>query len=105
MRGAMGRSKKQQSKKNKIDLKNAKIEEKEKISKISKQKINEEDEDIFFQKEEKIPKTWKDSWQRPLNQSVTYSEPPVDRIKTDTRNKRQNNKRSEFLADMINIYE
>jgi len=69
-------------------------------------KYDEEDNFSYFKTNENqyIPKTWKDSWKRPLNQSISSDEYNTsnEKIRTDKISKRQNSRRSEFIADMIN---
>jgi len=109
LRGAMGRSKKQQINKNKnknevvnsssqikdIPLKNEDF--------IKNEDIN--DEIIYNNKMEKSkPKSWKDSWKRPLNQTIIFEDfesSTTDKIRTDTRSKRRESRKSSFLADML----
>eukprot|EP00833_Pecoramyces_ruminatium_P005627 jgi/Orpsp1_1/1179659/evm.model.c7180000070234.1 len=85
-------TKKESNKKVKKNTTSSKIEKY--VSNSLNQNEIENNKRNYFLKRKKTPKTWKDSWQRPLNQSIlNESDLLVGRIKTDTRNKRQNSKR------------
>ena len=54
--------------------------------------------------EKSKPKSWKDSWKRPLNQTIIFEDfesSTTDKIRTDTRSKRRESRKSSFLADML----
>ncbi|KAG4096068.1 hypothetical protein H8356DRAFT_1683522 [Neocallimastix lanati (nom. inval.)] len=109
LRGAMGRSKKQQINKNKN--KNEVVNSSSQIKDIplkNEDFIKNEDihnEIIYKIKMEKSkPKSWKDSWKRPLNQTIIFEDfesSTTDKIRTDTRSKRRESRKSSFLADML----
>jgi len=109
LRGAMGRSKKQQINKNKN--KNEVVNSSSQIKDIplkNEDFIKNEDihnEIIYKNKMEKSkPKSWKDSWKRPLNQTIIFEDfesSTTDKIRTDTRSKRRESRKSSFLADML----
>jgi len=70
-------------------------------------KYEEYDEDDFTYTEkdvnQNVPKTWKDSWKKPLNQDIDMDEydSSNDKIRTSKISKRQNNRKNAFIADMI----
>jgi len=109
LRGAMGRSKKQQINKNKN--KNEVVNSSSQINNIPLKNEdfikNEDIHDEIINKnkmEKSKPKSWKDSWKRPLNQTIIFEDfesSTTDKIRTDTRSKRRESRKSSFLADML----
>jgi len=54
--------------------------------------------------EKRKPKSWIDSWKRPLNQNIIFEDfkfSTKNKIRTDTRSKRRKSRKSSFLADML----
>ncbi|OUM63077.1 hypothetical protein PIROE2DRAFT_20713 [Piromyces sp. E2] len=64
-----------------------------------------DDDSSFYNKEEYhyIPKTWKDSWKKPLNQNIDVDEYDAshNKIRTSKISKRQNSRKNTFIVDML----
>ena len=103
----MRRSKKQQVNKNKNKIDNSSSQKKD-IHLKKNYFIKNEDiyDKIVYKKkmEKRKPKSWIDSWKRPLNQNIIFEDfkfSTKNKIRTDTRSKRRESRKSSFLADML----
>ena len=71
-----------------------------------KYEYNNEDNFSYFERNvnPSIPKTWKDSWKKPLNQSIAMDEydSPSNKVHTSKISKRQNSPKNTFIVDMLN---
>ncbi|KAG4096075.1 hypothetical protein H8356DRAFT_995522 [Neocallimastix lanati (nom. inval.)] len=108
IKGAMRRSKKQQinnyinkaeNESSSSQLKNIPLKNENFIE-------NEDYDEIPYQNkiEKHIPKSWKESWMRPLNQNIIYEDfesSTEEKIRTDTKSKRRESRKSSYLADML----
>ncbi|ORX87104.1 hypothetical protein BCR32DRAFT_264451 [Anaeromyces robustus] len=123
MKGAIERSKKQHNNKNKIDNEVAysvTIEKKNSIIN-NDDEISPEDLEYFRKIKNELksqPKNWKDSWQRPINSSLSEEDYDIinesfintdDKIKTNKKRTdkislRQDSKKSQYMEYMIMNY-
>jgi len=54
--------------------------------------------------EKNTPKTWKDKWQRPLNQVIIFEEtesPLSLKIRTEKISRRQDNRKNNYIIDIL----
>ncbi|ORX76876.1 hypothetical protein BCR32DRAFT_329148 [Anaeromyces robustus] len=76
-----------------------------KTSKKNIKKYNNDDNDSYFQSENEyfVLKTWKDSWKRPLNNSIIIDDYSTssEKIRTDKTSRRQNSRRNNYVVDML----
>jgi len=70
--------------------------------------INNNEMYIKFKMEKSTPKTWKDKWQKPLNQGIIFEEtesPLPEKIRTEKISRRRDNRRNNYIIDILTYEE